>query len=447
MGQGQQRPSRRLRPRRGRRAAARSPTSTRDRRRGLQQPTRTSSAPRAGWTWRTSCSSPPACSPTTNGSPPRSGASTSASSSTSSRTSRRSSRPCSTSGWAAATSSASSATRRRPSTPSPAPTPRYLRDFPAKFPATTSIELVRNYRSTPQVVAVANTLLERYAEPRRRAAAQQPVRPRGHLLAPPRRGGRGRGRRRAHRRLRDGGRRRARSPCCSASTPSPRRSRTRSPAAASPTSSAARPVLRPPRGPRGGDPAARHRPVRRRPAADDWTTRSAPCSPAWAGAPRRPTARGRTRDRWESLQALVDQATEFAAGRRQRPQRASSTTSTAGPRAARPGRRRRHPGHAPRRQGPRVGLRLRDRPPGGHAAVLLRRVAHRGRGGAPAALRRHDPRPARPRPLLEPGPQPGRAGLTQALPLPRPAPPSRRARLRRARPAAAWPTAASAASR
>src|SRR6476659_991974 len=35
----------------------------------------------------------------------------------------------------------------------------YLRDFPAKFPGTTAIELVRNYRSTPEVVHAANTLL------------------------------------------------------------------------------------------------------------------------------------------------------------------------------------------------------------------------------------------------------------------------------------------------
>ncbi len=35
----------------------------------------------------------------------------------------------------------------------------YLRDFPRRYPGTTSIELVRNYRSTPQVVAAANTLL------------------------------------------------------------------------------------------------------------------------------------------------------------------------------------------------------------------------------------------------------------------------------------------------
>ena len=35
----------------------------------------------------------------------------------------------------------------------------YLREFPAKFPGTTSIELVRNYRSSPEVVAAANTPL------------------------------------------------------------------------------------------------------------------------------------------------------------------------------------------------------------------------------------------------------------------------------------------------
>ena len=36
----------------------------------------------------------------------------------------------------------------------------YLLDFPKRYPGTTSIELVRNYRSTPQVVASANTLLK-----------------------------------------------------------------------------------------------------------------------------------------------------------------------------------------------------------------------------------------------------------------------------------------------
>ena len=35
----------------------------------------------------------------------------------------------------------------------------YLRDFSARHPGTTAIELVRNYRSTPEVVTAANTLL------------------------------------------------------------------------------------------------------------------------------------------------------------------------------------------------------------------------------------------------------------------------------------------------
>jgi DNA helicase-2/ATP-dependent DNA helicase PcrA len=36
----------------------------------------------------------------------------------------------------------------------------FLRGFPARFPGTTSVELVRNYRSSPQVVRAANALLE-----------------------------------------------------------------------------------------------------------------------------------------------------------------------------------------------------------------------------------------------------------------------------------------------
>ncbi|WP_205471121.1 ATP-dependent helicase [Nocardioides sp. SYSU D00038] len=35
----------------------------------------------------------------------------------------------------------------------------YLRDFPQRYPGTTSIELVRNYRSTPEIVTTANALL------------------------------------------------------------------------------------------------------------------------------------------------------------------------------------------------------------------------------------------------------------------------------------------------
>jgi DNA helicase-2/ATP-dependent DNA helicase PcrA len=53
----------------------------------------------------------------------------------------------------------------------------YLTRFPAKFPGTTSIELVRNYRSTPQVVTAANTLLAGSASGAVELRAQRPAGP------------------------------------------------------------------------------------------------------------------------------------------------------------------------------------------------------------------------------------------------------------------------------
>jgi DNA helicase-2/ATP-dependent DNA helicase PcrA len=53
----------------------------------------------------------------------------------------------------------------------------YLRDFPAKHPGTTSVELVRNYRSTPQVVDAANTLLSGTPSQGVALRAQQPAGP------------------------------------------------------------------------------------------------------------------------------------------------------------------------------------------------------------------------------------------------------------------------------
>jgi DNA helicase-2/ATP-dependent DNA helicase PcrA len=53
----------------------------------------------------------------------------------------------------------------------------YLRDFPRKHPGTTSIELVRNYRSTPQVVAGANQLLAGTASAGVQLRAQQQAGP------------------------------------------------------------------------------------------------------------------------------------------------------------------------------------------------------------------------------------------------------------------------------
>ncbi|CAN5386309.1 ATP-dependent DNA helicase UvrD2 [soil metagenome] len=50
----------------------------------------------------------------------------------------------------------------------------FLRDFAKKYAATTSIELVRNYRSTPEVVAAANSLLAGSASTGVQLRAQRP---------------------------------------------------------------------------------------------------------------------------------------------------------------------------------------------------------------------------------------------------------------------------------
>ena len=49
--------------------------------------------------------------------------------------------------------------------------PQYLLSFPARYPSAQVVRLVRDYRSTPQVVALANGLLARAASGDRRAAA------------------------------------------------------------------------------------------------------------------------------------------------------------------------------------------------------------------------------------------------------------------------------------
>jgi ATP-dependent DNA helicase UvrD/PcrA len=53
----------------------------------------------------------------------------------------------------------------------------YLRDFPRKFPGTTSVELSRNYRSSPEVVETANTVLAGSASTSVRLRAQRPSGP------------------------------------------------------------------------------------------------------------------------------------------------------------------------------------------------------------------------------------------------------------------------------
>ena len=61
----------------------------------------------------------------------------------------------------------------------------YLRDFPKRYPGTTSIELVRNYRSTPQVVATANALLAGTASAGVELRAQQKAGPAVRFVGEP----------------------------------------------------------------------------------------------------------------------------------------------------------------------------------------------------------------------------------------------------------------------
>ncbi|UDY24600.1 ATP-dependent DNA helicase UvrD2 [Nocardioides sp. Kera G14] len=53
----------------------------------------------------------------------------------------------------------------------------YLRTFHRKYPQATSVELVRNYRSTPQVITVANTLLKGTSSAGVELKAQRPAGP------------------------------------------------------------------------------------------------------------------------------------------------------------------------------------------------------------------------------------------------------------------------------
>ncbi len=289
-------------------------------------------------------------------------ASTATSSSTSTRTSTRCSSGCSTPGSAAATTCASSATRpddlllRRRDPAAPARLPR-------AYPRRTVVRLVRDYRSTPQVVGLANRVAPRPrgGARRSRARARWPSAPRarpGLHRATTTSRPRPRASRRASAAARRRAARAARSPCCTASTPSRR-----------PTSSALaeagvpyvvrggerffdRPEVREPccccAAPARSDDARRptagpgpRRPRRRRAGPGSRQRRRR--GPRAVGVPRR-ARRARRRplatDAGRPLPDFVAELDERAAA------------------PARPDRRRRHARVAARRQGPGVGRRL-----------------------------------------------------------------------------------------
>lgn len=189
----------------------------------------------------------------------------------------------------------------------------YLRDFPQKYPRTTSVELVRNYRSTPEVVGAANELLAGSASQGVELRAQRPSGPAVSYAARPDEVAEAESVAAQVLRLRDAGRALGEVAILF---------RINAQSEAFEEALAARGL---PYVVRGAArfferPEVREAVTRLRGAArsgegdgaDDWVdvVRATLAGMGWA--PEAPTARGQTRDRWESWQALVDQAAEFA---------------------------------------------------------------------------------------------------------------------------------------
>ena len=298
----------------------------------------------------------------------------------------------------------------------------HLLDFPRVFPGTTSVTLHRNYRSTPEVIEAANTVMA--SQLGSSAVQLRATRQTGatvELTRLHRRGRRGRRGRRQDRRAgpgrREPGRHRG-------AVPDQRPVRQRRGGAGrawrAVRRARRRAVLPAARGAAGGDAAARRRPGRgrghRRGDRPTWSPTLT--TMGWSAEPP-----DRPRQRPRSLGVAA------RAGLRRRGVRGGQPGAHAGRLRrgpAAPGRpaggadrRRRHARHPARGQGARVAGRLRDRPARGHHAVRLRRHPGRGRRGAPADVRRRHPCPRRAAPVLVAGPQPRRPGDSAAEPVPR----------------------------
>ena len=189
----------------------------------------------------------------------------------------------------------------------------YLREFAQRHPGTTSIDLVRNYRSSPEVIAAANDLLAGTPSAGVRLVAQRPSAATVTYTPYPDEVAEAEAVAAAVERLRDAG------------TPPGEVAvlfRINAQSEAYEEALAARGIPYVVRGAaRFFDRAeVREAVTRLRGAARGGTTveddlpgavRAVLSVMGWT--PEAPAARGQTRDRWESLQALVDQATEQAA--------------------------------------------------------------------------------------------------------------------------------------
>ena len=190
----------------------------------------------------------------------------------------------------------------------------FLRDFPAKFPGTTSIELVRNYRSTPQVVQAANTLLAGTASQGVDLRSQQAAGPAVTFEAHPDEVAEAEAVAARILQLRGDGREPGEMAVLF---------RINAQSESFEEALAARGIPYIIRGaarffdrPEVREAVTRIRGAARSGEGDDVleTVRGTLAGMGWT--PEAPSARGQTRDRWESWQALMDQALEFSAAGR-----------------------------------------------------------------------------------------------------------------------------------
>ena len=186
----------------------------------------------------------------------------------------------------------------------------YLREFPAKYPNTTSIELVRNYRSTPEIVGAANTLLAGSSSRGVDLRAQRPSGPAVSYTSQPDEVAEAGAVAARIATLRDEGRSLGEVAVLF-------RINAQSEAFEEALASRGLPYVV--RGaarffdrPEVREAVTRLRGAARSGEGDEFleTVHGTLSGMGWTS--QAPTTRGQTRDRWESWQALVDQATEFA---------------------------------------------------------------------------------------------------------------------------------------
>ena len=188
----------------------------------------------------------------------------------------------------------------------------YLRDFPRKFAGTTSVELVRNYRSTPEIVQTASTLLAGTPSQGVALRSQQPAGSPVDFAPQPDEVAEAEATAARILELKKAGQ-----PLGEIAV----LFRINAQSEAFEEALTARKIPYVVRGagrfferPEVREAVTRIRGAARSAPGEDLveTVRSTLAGMGWTSVP--PTARGQTRDRWESWQALVDQAEEFSAG-------------------------------------------------------------------------------------------------------------------------------------